>query len=474
MDWIVALLALAGVMAVLSTITSVITESFHKVLSLRSGGLKRMMFALYEDGFLDAGAARVPEALRSESREQRKQRTAAAKAFADAMTRIPTKHRGFVERIASRLPVIRLFARRYNSLSKIEFVEQFAGTQEGQALLDRDRSHIERELGVLAYQLDRYGSAQSSIFGMRAKFISSMAALGFVIAANVNALSIYQHLASSDDAVSAALAGLGVSTEQTNPVAELQATLDSVQTSLDEGNFNTENVQSFETQLASVGGQLDGLRAVGIPIGRDFFPYCKQPAFSGAQDFLAGQIDPLCQAMADENTNRSVLSRIFLTQHGFLWIGSMIGTAGLLGLGAPFWFNIFASLSPVGGGALSRLGRRQTAAATVETAGRPQAESQLSRSNLARPGNEPALDVLHDGFKLAAGRTLDTRLARDIAEDRARHAPVMPVGEVYPKTDVIIPDPFDDPVASRTHSGPMRQRIVRGKPRIKTPPGSES
>jgi hypothetical protein len=71
---------------------------------------------------------------------------------------------------------------------------------------------------------------------------------------------------------------------------------------------------------------------------------------------------------------------------GLFWFMQILATAGLLGLGAPFWFSVARSVSAISG-------RRQSAAAV---------EAQQPQSPLSRP-SAPTILELDDALLRTAG-----------------------------------------------------------------------
>lgn len=438
MNWLVALLAFAGIFAVLSTVTTIVTEGVHKLIAARSGGLQRMLRSLHHTMSLDktdaASELRVDH-LRSDTSGK------ASKKFAAEMSSIPTKRDTFLERLAARTWVLKRLGRRFDSLSKLQFVEQLAQTEFGRELATADRPTIERKIALLSYQFDRMGEAQSAVFRMRAKMVSSLAAFVFVVLANINAVEIYRHLASNEEAMAETLQFLNVRSSDgtgdeaiTQRIDDLQQTLYRLESLPADPTGNSQQANAdliaglrteaggLRQSLAQVDTQLSALSTAGLPMGQAYFPYCGDTnLFSGLSGLFAGGAgdeaasasetvvtDSKCAAQADKR----VAERVFLTSEGWVWLFSMIASAGLLGLGAPFWFNVFRTAAEMTGKvSVSSKASNEAQKATVVD------HTRVAKTSIARPGKEPDLDTQVDVFLINSGRLSSTRLGEQIDQD---------------------------------------------------------
>ncbi len=438
MNWLVALLAFAGIFAVLSTVTTIVTEGIHKLIAARSGGLQRMLRSLHHTMSLDQADAASD--LRVDHRRADTSGKA-SKAFAAEMSSIPTKRDTFLERLAARTWILKRLGRRFDSLTKLQFVEQLAQTEFGRELATADRPAIERKIALMSYQFDRMGEAQTAVFRMRAKMLSSLAAFAFVVLANVNALEIYRHLASNEEAMSETLQFLNVqssdgSSEQaiTQRISDLQQTLNrlealpvdstgaSVQQNAELIAGLREEASGLRQSLEQVDTQLSALTVSGLPMGQSYFPYCGDTnlfsglagmigAGTGDDDAGAGTVvvtDAKCAAQA----NKSVAQRVFLSSEGYVWLFCMIASAGLLGLGAPFWFNVFRTAAQMTGKvAVSNKASSESERQAVVD------HTRVAKTSIARPGKEPDLDTQVDVFLINSGRLSSTRLGEEIDQD---------------------------------------------------------
>lgn len=421
MNWVMALLAFAGLMAILSTIVSVVVEAVHKLFALRSRGLQEMLRAMHDTLDIDPATAQRTslEAIRTRGHSKD------ASQFAKDMAMAPS----WGGRMRWWWPArwgLTIFPRRFERLTKRQFAEQLAQTHVGANLADRPRSEISDAIARAGYEFDRYGVAQSHFFGRRAKLISGAVAFIFVIFANVNAINLYLHLAADEQSLESTMAYLGVEDTQelvarTNNLQKtLTTSLDKLSTTstnvaISGADIDPTDVQTLREAQFEVSQILSQLQSSSdLPMGHAFFPFCGSPqldpercgapasvtltAADGTSTQMLTDITPLTLRGHTVPYSRPLARLLNNPGEAFLWIMSMIATAGLLALGAPFWFNLFnRTASLIGSSAMSRIG--QTQAAKVVT---PDPMKDGKRGE-----EEPDIEALTDAFLMASGRMPD-------------------------------------------------------------------
>ncbi len=401
MNWIFALLAFAGVMAVLSTVVSVLVEAVHKTFALRGSGLQKMLRDLHDDVLYDVEG---PEARTDigEVRRRRGGKSVEARDFALDMTQ--SQSRGWhpaLSRAIVNVPLLNLFQRRFDRLTRLQFAEQLSQTDVGRRLLEEnDRGKIQTALSQAIYQFDRYGVMQTSFFRQRAKTLTTLFSLVFVTFANVNALEIYRHLAANENAAEAALAFVGAGEETAVATLDsaadaLTTRLDALESTLDAGLDDKDlareigrahrGVEDFQTSFRAASLEIDALADVGLPIGRAYFPYCNGV---GATD---PTVDPRCVS------DRFVENFAGSIWDGIVWVLLMIATAGLIGLGGPFWFDLFHTLAVIAG---------RRAPPNLSAEDRAALAAPERRRTLGRPDEDVDIEAATDAFLLTGGKRI--------------------------------------------------------------------
>lgn len=453
MNWILALLAFAGLMTILSTIVYIIVEALHKGLSLRRSGLAEMLRSLHDQvivGLDQDSSTFVPT-------DRPKGNSKESIEFAKLMQASPT-YAGKGRWWWPSTWRININQRTFERMSRLQLAEQLAQTEFGRKLARESRSKIEFAMTRLGYEFDRYGAAQSVYFRQRAKVMSGLVGFAFVVLANINVIDIYFHLATNDQALNKTLAA--VSADNPDQLALLQRNLQSASDELSR-SLNSDGVTSeaalsaakdLQIYLTSLQGDLD------LPIGRNYFPYCGSDLIDTKR--CAAEVGDSFKLfyVFEIKAPETIVRLANHWQTGLYWFFCMIASAGLLALGAPFWFDLFSKLAamigslatnriasvsapktelelePVGGRTFDRSANptpSQMTDALIIAAGLPQAVLGVAEvvgmklgsasSDAVRPGSKAEVDVgvmadetMHDGADVHVTPSASTQPIRGV------------------------------------------------------------
>jgi hypothetical protein len=392
MNWVLALLAFSGLMAILSTIVSVAVEAAHKIFDMRAKGLQEMLRALHDSVLVDIDQGRQARA----KVVQAGGRSKAAARFANDMVKSPAYGGGGRIWWPSNWK-LNLFSRKFESLSLRQFAEQLAQTEFGEKLVKADRSLVRHALARASYEFDRFGVAQSQFFRRRAKAISGLAAFAFVVFANFNAIETYMHLATNEESLRKTLIAVDGDGEDSKLELQLMQTEEQVK-KLVAGVDQARNAEEVKAAIADLRATTHKLFAdAELPVGSDYFPFCesltkddKCKPKPGAQVWkIFGQPVPVFV--------NQIMAR---PMEGIVWFMSLVATAGLLGMGAPFWFDIFRTVGAlIGPKAISRAKVDANDTDLAKAAAQP----------VGRGMEKPNLEELTDAFYVAAGVTMMPR-----------------------------------------------------------------
>lgn len=172
MLWIEATLAFALTMTILSTITSVIIETGHRLGRSRERGLHQIAERLHQDVL----APLLPKSLHANSAQ-----------FAKSLT-----HSSFS---AS--------APRLTALQEKEFVRKLANSREGHMLYEQhgqDRATLTTLLNHITERFDGIGREASDYFKRRASLYSLLIGLLLAFSLNINTPHLFQTFLASKDA----------------------------------------------------------------------------------------------------------------------------------------------------------------------------------------------------------------------------------------------------------------------------------
>lgn len=441
MNWLLALLAFSGLMAVLSTIVSVAVEAAHKIFNMRARGLQEMLRALHDSVLVDIDKGRQPRAnVRKAGGRSKK-----AADFANAMVSSPAYGGGGRFWWPSNWA---LNSRKFESLSLRQFAEQLAQTEFGEKLVKADRSMVRHALARASYEFDRYGVAQSQYFRRRAKAISGAVAFAFVVFANFNAIETYMHLATSEEAVRKTL----IAVDGNEDTSKLELTMMKVEdhvTRLVDNVGETKDADEARQAIADFRVSTQKLfDDAELPVGSDYFPFCESTTK-----------DPKCKLpkgsrvwkVLDQPVPTFVNVIVARPAESIVWFMSLVATAGLLGLGAPFWFDIF-----------------RTVGALLEPKAVKRVKVDADDSDLAKAAAQPVgrgiekpnLEELTDAFYVAAGVTTMPRSGTGAIGLRLGPSSAEATGASKPAQ----PGPAPQPTSSATPSSKPRPPSLRRLP----------
>lgn len=387
MQFLTALLAFAGVMALLSTIIAVGIEAFIGARGMRRQGLERLLAGYYREAVLP----RLPPNARPKDSDVNR----AAAAFASSMTRNPAR----LGRSG------RGSGAAYQHLTPRQLIEQLARTDAGGALRQFDDRDLGPRLEALAYEFDRYSEGARTFFTRRTRAFAIVLAIIFGFALNVDALRLYKVLANDSVTREAIITWADA---QIQRQAEADRAADEMERARQLQQPTTPRTDSPEPEGASSAtgadlppevGELSGLvgllGAMSIPVGYSQYPYCLSYSPLHGR-VVPGTVifDPRCSQMRQRIEKLSDLAGVtaagavtaarasgskqpaFLIEAGYwldkslsfvppiyrarihfdtwVWFFSTLVAGGMIGLGAPFWFNVYrriAMLIPVAGAA---------------------------------------------------------------------------------------------------------------------------
>jgi len=407
---IIALAAFAATMVVLSTVVTVIVEFAHKALLLRLAGLKEMLRALHDGPLQQLG----PDPF---VRHPGMRATQSAVQFSNQMTRTPSSNRR--SWYFRSWPLLSRFMQtEFDRLTTLQFVEQLAQTDQGRRLGQLDVGSMRAELTRLAYQFERYGEAQLDYFRRRAKTLSVVVAIAFAAFANVDAFALFSFYARDQAQANRII----------NAVESAEATLRSSSEQAATAAAQITSAEAAErAALTSMTQQSAALGAWGLPIGEVMFPLCSagpspDPRCAARTGHLTVLTRPdrlrvdfsnppaqwidTSRAMVAVPSAPNWMTLALTSPHTSVWLLGVLLAGGLMGLGAPFWFDMFRTFAmaaspwrtrapPQGGEAVSQ---RDIRYGSVSRRARTSDPDDLVRGFLISSGIAP-----HDGAQPLPG-----------------------------------------------------------------------
>lgn len=361
MTYLMALLAFAAVMTLASTLVAVILEGINRALGLHAKRLRELVRQFHEE----AVRPRIADAPEAEGVEHAED----ADGFAVTLLRDPTHT-----------------AEQLSDLTIRQLMEQLAGTRAGAALRGLPRERLQPRLEALAYEFDRLGAASRARLRRRARTWSVVIAFIMAFSLNVDAFRLFGGLAQDR-----ALTQLLVDTVNVDALAaRYAATSAALAEDPTDRRLRAEEARLADS-LADARAATVVASGLQLPIGATQYPYCLpfSPLFGalaaadGGDAAAVGQAasvtsdDPRCArhglprksappppaCFADascasgeifgylgtrvgswaDNLDTSMLYRT--NTDTFLWLVGVLAAGGMIGLGAPFWFNVYRSVA---------------------------------------------------------------------------------------------------------------------------------
>jgi len=304
MNWLNAMLAFALAMIVFCTIVSAVTEFVQHLWGHRQDGLKWMLERFYDEVIttrLQTGAL---------AREN------------------------FLDTLTSNLSAPASKKVRLTALSYQEFANRFARTDAGRAVWeaikqqaggaeDQIKQSADALIGQLAQQFARFEADATAYFAQRARSITIGVAIVVAFALNIDAVRLFSSFMADQQltqrllaraekitAVPAAPGGAAATIPAAAPVAPPDP--------------SGPQKPARAADPSGITQQLEETSALGLPIGSRYFPWCTEPSRPDAGCLATG--------------GALVLQYV-------RWFAVTLLTGLLIGLGGPFWFDVYSKVS---------------------------------------------------------------------------------------------------------------------------------
>lgn len=326
MNWLEAMLAFALTMVALSTLVTAVMEVFHRFARSREAGFQIMTEKLFDDVIwsrLQSRGATDQAKARGEFVLALTRNPVATTSIGAANGKSPGKVLAAIRTVWEF--ITNTFApARVAGMGVMEFMERFAGTEVGKALATEAEDYVSTAVNDLAQKFDRFSAGASELFYHKARAISVGVSIVLAFTINVDAVRLFQsylHDQPLRQRVIEKQEQFGEKMRETTAALEKVASDPTAKVSKSE-------LDAIEKRLADVQAGIGDLRTLGVPIGHDFYPYC-----SGENK------DTRCPGEQDKWYKNPVKIA------WWSWFGSVLLAGLLIGLGAPFWFDLASGLS---------------------------------------------------------------------------------------------------------------------------------
>lgn len=208
-----------------------------------------------------------------------------------------------------------------------------------EGVLKDSKKDLVAKLKQFSRKYDELCAAASVEFKENRRRWSIFAGVLLALLFNIDGVRIFNEYVKRPE-LAAAMVAKAEELERTAHRAE--ARLEEALKGLENGDGQTERdgIEAIEDRVAELKGSIAGLETAGIPIGWRYLPHCVLLDGSGTadEDGDAASSANACRLADDRRDDWSD------------WAGSIIailGTGVLIGLGAPFWFDVARRLAQV-------------------------------------------------------------------------------------------------------------------------------
>ncbi len=352
MKWLQAALAFALIMLVLATIVTIILETAYRALLTREKGFRIMMARLFDEVLKPRVTHLLRDVTLAQAREHFLNTVTRNQAYEEEFNRI----RGFIQ------------PNQLAGMSMMEFADRLADTAVGKAIARGGSEFVDNAINDLAQKFERFGAASSKRFADHARFWCVLTSILLAIVANVDAVRIFQELLHDDRLTSSIIARYGSAVEEGAPrPQDLKESLELMTQLRDQKVIEEDELKAFKDNIATAQLKVAELRDSGLPITIEAWPFCagvlgntgRSAQQESNADTRAGNAalapkdaqtkpaDPKCAAVTDLKSwpgLREAAGRIF-SSAGATWFVSVLLAGVLVGLGAPFWFDLARGLT---------------------------------------------------------------------------------------------------------------------------------
>ncbi|MET0657419.1 MAG: hypothetical protein ABW110_04585 [Steroidobacteraceae bacterium] len=352
MKWLQAALAFSLLMLVLATIVTIILETAYRALLTREKGFRIMMGRLFDEVL----KPRVIHLLRgvtiAEAREHFLDTVTRNQAYDEEFNRV----RGFVQ------------PDQLASMTMMEFADRLADTAVGRAIARGGSEYVDNAINDLAQKFDRFGAASSKRYQDHARFWCVLASIILALMVNVDAVRVFQELLHDDQLTSSVIARYGAAVEEgAQRPQDLKESLALMSQLRDEHIIEESELEAFKDNIATAQLKVAELRDTGLPITIEAWPFCTgvlgntgrsaqsesntgTPAANAAlapRDAQPKPADRKCTAVTELPSWQGFreVARRLSSSAGAVWLLSVLLAGVLVGLGAPFWFDLARGLT---------------------------------------------------------------------------------------------------------------------------------
>jgi hypothetical protein len=367
MELLDAVLAFALTLAALATVVTVIMEIVLRSVLMRKKNLVEVMRLL--NGELPKGTLGLSEQERWEFF------TKTVENPAEGVSKHIPKVLGEGDSAAAAMDKVDWRCLKngvYDKVSTEHLLRRLSELSSVTQLCAEANDKVKQEFYRLAGKYEEFGSAVSASFKRRSQFWSIVFGMILAVVANVDGIRIFEAYQASTDLAQTVVArqdqigeAYGMTDDRRRAILAQETVVEQAKAALaaarkksgddsPEAKVALEKLDEENDKLASLTDpaelqrialdaqkQVESLIAMGVPIGAEYFPHCR---IFGRHDLSTTCSGPGWPSGVGDGLWPE---RFAFMGHVLLWLVPVVITGMLIGLGAPFWFDVAKRLSEV-------------------------------------------------------------------------------------------------------------------------------
>jgi hypothetical protein len=343
-----SILAFAATMLVLATLVTLIIEIVARIFRRRYRIFTHLLRQLFKNELQPIIESRIKARLGEDPDKVAIELEAQLGVFLDEIRNSP------LEPVEDKNPLtwfggwLRWFgADRSKKLTTEEFVRRFARSKIGREVYEQTAGRVDNLIDSLCLRYKELSDAMSEYIKNSSSILSM--AIGIIIALTINieAYRLFNFYIQNPDVAekvadnAAAYADAYIDAQQRLNVA--LAALDRQEAADTESTAEArQELEAIKNRLETVPGYVSALKAEGIPIGLDYFPFCryrKAIKKDGEDAYPCKDPESRYRIVVAKDSDKG------LWPDYLLWIIKVIITGVLIGLGGPFWYDAVRGLA---------------------------------------------------------------------------------------------------------------------------------
>ncbi len=231
----------------------------------------------------------------------------------------------------------------YTDISLEHFLRRVLEIKAVRDAINAGTTDLKTVLTRLGSKYEEFGSAASTTFKRKLQLFSILVGVGLAIFMNVDGIRLFQAYLKNPETAQKVVAALKQPNEEqpneaggkpAKPGEPNPATTPN-QSKSDAGE--TDEQKKLNAKIAKLDAQLQEIQMLKLPIGEIYFPHC---VFAQSIEERADSPDELCRSKL-KTCDKAFWKYIPL------WFLKVLVTGLLIGLGAPFWYDVARRLAEI-------------------------------------------------------------------------------------------------------------------------------